>query len=54
MLKLKLLPAEYGDCIWMELTGEQNINIMIDGGTTKTDKKFIAQEINNIKEHGTR
>lgn len=52
MLKLKLLPAEYGDCIWMELTGEQNINIMIDGGTTKTYKKFIAQEINNIKEHG--
>lgn len=52
MLKLKLFPAEYGDCIWMEYTGEQNINILIDGGTTKTYQKFIKQEIKNIKELG--
>lgn len=52
MLKIKLLPAEYGDCIWIVLTGEHDINILIDGGTAKTYQKFIRQEIENIKEVG--
>ena len=50
MLNLKLFPAEYGDCIWIEYAGERNINILIDGGTTKTYQNFIKQEIKKIKE----
>lgn len=52
MLKIKLLPAEYGDCMCITLTGEHDINILIDGGTAKTYQKFIKQEIENIKEVG--
>ena len=48
MLKIKLLPAEYGDCIRIALTGEQDINILIDGGTAKTYHKFIKQERENL------
>ena len=52
MLKIKLIPAEYGDCIWISIEDKKNINILIDGGTSKTYQKFIKKEIVNIEELG--
>ncbi|NMH87646.1 ComEC/Rec2 family competence protein [Flavivirga algicola] len=37
MIKLKFLPARFGDCIWMEYGDGQDVNrILIDGGTAGT------------------
>ncbi len=52
MIKIKLIPAEYGDAILISITGSQDINILIDGGTTKTYQKFIKQEMSEIKRNG--
>lgn len=51
MLNIKLIPAEYGDCILLEINDKENINILIDGGTTKTYQNYIKNEIKSIKEH---
>lgn len=52
MLKMKLLPAEYGDCIWIAMTSKQYINILVDGGTTKTYREFIKKEMDDIRKVG--
>lgn len=49
MLTIKLLPAEYGDCILVSIVDEVNLNVLIDGGTRKTYKNSIASEIKHIK-----
>ena len=43
MLKLKFLPARFGDCIWIEYGDEHNSNyILIDGGTAGTRHEIKA------------
>lgn len=49
MLKIKLIPAEYGDCILLSAIGDEKINILIDGGTRKTYKKFLCAEMEKIE-----
>ena len=36
MLSIKLFPAEYGDCILLSIGKENQYNILIDGGLSKT------------------
>ena len=52
MLNIKLIPAEYGDCILISIDGKKNFNILVDGGTSKTYKEFIKKEIENIENLG--
>lgn len=52
MLTIKLVPAEYGDCIFISIKGEKSFNILIDGGTRKTYRNFIKTEIQYIKNMG--
>ncbi len=43
MIKLKFLPARFGDCIWMEYGDGQDISrILIDGGTAGTRHNIKA------------
>lgn len=48
MLTIKLIPAEYGDCLIISI-GEKKFNILIDGGTSKTYHKYLKTEIKNIR-----
>ena len=50
MLSIKLFPAEYGDCIMLSIGKENQYNILIDGGLSKTYQKHIKSEIQHIKE----
>ena len=50
MLSIKLVPAEYGDCIIVSIGKECQYNILIDGGLSKTYQKHIKSEIWHIKE----
>lgn len=52
MLKIKLFPAEYGECILVSVGEEKPYNLLIDGGLAKTYKNFLSQEIKHIKESG--
>lgn len=52
MLNIKLLPAEYGDCILVSVGEENQYNLLIDGGVVKTYQKYIKSEIQHIKELG--
>lgn len=45
MLKIKLIPAEHGDCIWIRIADDNIFNILIDGGTRKTYLDYIKKEI---------
>lgn len=49
MLKIKLFPAEYGECILVSVGEENPYNLLIDGGLAKTYKNFLSQEIKHIK-----
>lgn len=51
MLKIKLFPAEYGDCVLLEINDKKTIYILVDGGTTKTYDNFIKKEIKSIKDN---
>ena len=50
MLSIKLFPAEYGDCIMLSIGKENQYNILIDGGLSKTYQKYIKSQIQHIKE----
>lgn len=50
MLKIKLIPAEYGESIWISVGENVQYNILIDGGLGKTYKKYLKPEIKHIKE----
>jgi len=50
MMSIKLFPAEYGDCIMLSIGKENQYNILIDGGLSKTYQKYIKSEIQHIKE----
>lgn len=52
MFKIKLFPAEYGDCIVISAGEEKQYNLLIDGGVVKTYQKFIKPEIQQIKDLG--
>lgn len=52
MLNIKLLPAEYGDCIVVSTGEEDPYNLLIDGGVVKTYQKFIKPETQHLKELG--
>lgn len=52
MLKIKLFPAEYGECILVSVGEENPYNLLIDGGLAKTYKNFLSQEIKHIKASG--
>lgn len=49
-MSIKLFPAEYGDCIMLSIGKENQYNILIDGGLSKTYQKYIKSEIQHIKE----
>lgn len=48
MLTIKLIPAEYGDCLLISAEKEK-FNLLIDGGTSKTYQKYLKTEIKYIK-----
>ena len=50
MMSIKLFPAEYGDCIMLSIGKENQYNILIDGGLSKTYQKYIKSEIQHIRE----
>lgn len=50
MFRIKLFPAEYGECILLSIGKENQYNILIDGGLSKTYQKYIKSEICHIKE----
>ncbi len=50
MLKIKLIPAEYGESIWISIGENVQYNILIDGGLGKTYQKYLKSEIKRIKE----
>ena len=50
MLKIKLIPAEYGESIWISVGENVQYNILIDGGLGKTYQKYLKPEIKHIKE----
>lgn len=54
MLTIKLLPAEYGDCVILSIGKENQYNILIDGGLSKTYQNYIKYEIQHIKEKNQR
>lgn len=49
MLRIKLLPAEYGDCIIISIGDINRYNLLIDGGLAKTYQEYIAIELQHIK-----
>lgn len=49
MLRIKLLPAEYGDCIIVSIGDINRYNLLIDGGLAKTYKEYIALELQHMK-----
>lgn len=48
MLKIKLLPAGYGDCILISIDSVENVNILIDGGLSETYDKYLKKEVAHI------
>ena len=50
MLTIKLLPAEYGDCIMVSIGNKNQFNLLIDGGLAKTYHEHIELEIQHIKD----
>ena len=52
MLRIKLLPAEYGDCIIIFIGDINQYNLLIDGGLVKTYQKYIALELQHMKASG--
>ena len=52
MLRIKLLPAEYGDCIIISIGDINQYNLLIDGGLVKTYQKYIALELQHMKASG--
>ena len=48
MLKIGLVPAEYGNSIYIRIEDKTITNILIDGGTTSTFKKFLDDKIREI------
>ena len=49
MLNIKLFPAEYGDCILLSIGKENQYNILIDGGLSKTYQKHLKSELHHMK-----
>ena len=49
MLKIKLLPAGYGDCILISIDSVENVNILIDGGLSETYDKYLKKEGGSCK-----
>ncbi len=41
MVKIKIIPAQYGDCILISISDDTQINILIDGGLMKTYNDFL-------------
>lgn len=52
MLRIKLLPAEYGDCIIISIGDINQYNLLIDGGLAKTYQEYIALELQHMKASG--
>ena len=51
MLKVKVLPANCGDCIIISFKDKDKIrNILVDGGVGRVYKKILRNEIEKIKE----
>ena len=50
MLRIKLIPAGYGESIWVSVGETERYNILIDGGLGKTYQKYLEPEIKHIKE----
>lgn len=50
MLRIKLIPAGYGESIWVSVGETERYNILIDGGFGKTYQKYLEPEIKHIKE----
>ncbi len=50
MLKIKVLPANCGDCIIISFDdGDMIKNILIDGGVGSTYRRFLKKEIVNLQ-----
>ena len=41
MLRIKLIPAGYGESIWVSVGETERYNILIDGGLGKTYQKYL-------------
>ena len=54
MVKIKLIPAEYGECIVVSVGGKKQLNLLIDGGVAKTYQEYVKSEIQRIKILGQR
>lgn len=54
MVKIKLIPAEYGECIVVSVGGKKQFNLLIDGGVAKTYQEYVKSEIQRIKILGQR
>lgn len=54
MVKIKLIPAEYGECIVVSVGGKKQFNLLIDGGVAKTYQEYIKSEIQRITILGQR
>lgn len=52
MIKIKLVPAEYGNSIIIRIEDDTIVNILIDGGPKSTFDKFLKKEINTIVNQG--
>ena len=54
MVKIKLIPAEFGECIVVSVGGKKQFNLLIDGGVAKTYQEYVKSEIQRIKILGQR
>lgn len=54
MVKIKLIPAEYGECIVVSVGEKKQFNLLIDGGVAKTYQEYVKSEIQRIKILGQR
>lgn len=52
MLKVKIIPALYGDCFMLSIEKSKSINILLDGGLAKTYNDFLKREILALKKAG--
>ncbi len=52
MLKIKLIPAEYGDSILLSIGEKNKLNILVDGGLTKTYQNHLKPIIQGIQDNG--
>ncbi len=48
MINIKLIPAEYGDCVMVSVGDTEQYNLIIDGGLLKTYQKYLKKEISNL------